>query len=63
MLNNYTEEMFLYWQKWVNTFKKSDIPISFVWRRGDISNVGDILLHLANFRKDNIKLLKTKTII
>lgn len=47
MLSNYTEELFLYWQKWMNTFKKSDIPISFMRRRDDISNMGDILLHLA----------------
>lgn len=60
MLSNYSEEMFLYWHRWMIALKNTDIPISFVWRRDDISNVGDILLHLANFRKDNIKIVENK---
>lgn len=60
MLNNYTEEMFLYWHRWMNTLKNTDIPISFVWRRDDISNMSDILLHLATYRKDNIKIIENK---
>ncbi|NCT09944.1 MAG: alpha/beta fold hydrolase [Flavobacteriia bacterium] len=60
MLSNYTEEMFLYWHRWMHTLKTTDIQISFLWRRDDISNMSDILLHLATFSKENIKIVENK---
>lgn len=60
MISNYAEEMFLYWHRWMNTLKTTDIPISFLWRRDDISNMSDILLHLATYSKENIKIVENK---
>lgn len=59
-LSTYAEEIYLYWHRWMNGLKNTDIHISFFWRKDDFTNISDILLHMATFRKDNIEIIENK---
>lgn len=58
VLSSYNEEIYLYWHRWVKALRDSKIPIKFFWRKDDITSIKEILLQLATFQKNNIKIIE-----
>lgn len=58
VLSSYNEEIYLYWHRWVKALKDATIPIKVFWRKDDLANAKEILLHLATYQKENIKIIE-----
>ncbi|MGK0414462.1 MAG: pimeloyl-ACP methyl ester carboxylesterase [Polaribacter sp.] len=58
VLSSYNDEDYLYWHRWMNAIEETTIPIIIFWRKDDIANIKDTLLHIASNRYDNIKVIE-----
>ncbi|UAM99788.1 hypothetical protein K8354_08300 [Polaribacter litorisediminis] len=60
VLSSYNDEDYLYWHRWMNAIQETSLPIFIFWRKDDIANIKNTLLHIASNRYDNIKVIENK---
>ncbi|WP_445747251.1 alpha/beta fold hydrolase [Polaribacter sp.] len=56
----YNEESYLYWHRWMGALKETNVPVKILWRKDDLSNIKNILLHIASNHHNNIEIIENK---
>ncbi|AOW16538.1 hypothetical protein LPB03_03230 [Polaribacter vadi] len=58
VLCSYNEESFLYCHRWLHAVKETKIPVKIFWRKDNLENLKNILLHVASNTHNNVEIIE-----